>query len=471
MSVVVRFPPSPTGSLHIGGARTALFNWLYAKHFGGKFLMRVEDTDRERSTPESIETIIEGMQWLGFDWDNKDPDQNNGKHYYSQFDMRERHVAVAQQLLDEGKAYYCYCSPEELTEMRDAQKAAGETMRYDGRWRDRDAREAPEGVKPVIRLKVPQEGETVINDQVMGEVTVKNSQLDDMILVRGDGTPTYMLAVVVDDHDMGVTHVIRGDDHLTNTFRQVQVYKAMGWDEAVYAHLPLILGPDGAKLSKRHGAPAVSDYRDQGYLPEAVRNYLLRLCWSHGDDEIISTEQAIEWFDFDGVGKSPAQFDFAKLKHLNAHYINEMPDEDCAKVAKPFVEKKLGRALTESDEALLLATLPDIKPRVQLLTEIAEATQFYFEAVAPDEAAQEKLTDEAKAYLKTLAERFDALDDFTQDNVKATIKGLSKELGVKMGLVAQPLRAALTGRTNSPPIFGAVALLGKDEVLKRLNKI
>ncbi len=469
--VVVRFPPSPTGFLHIGGARTALFNWLYAKHCGGKFLMRVEDTDRGRSTPESVDTIIEGMKWLGFDWDNKDPEQNKGKPYYSQFDMRDRHVAVAQQLLKEGKAYHCYASPEELTAMREEQKAAGKTTRYDGRWRDRDSSEAPEGVKPVIRLKVPQEGETVVTDKVVGAVTVKNEQLDDMILVRADGTPTYMLAVVVDDHDMGVTHIIRGDDHLTNTFRQVQIYKAIGWDIPTYAHLPLILGPDGAKLSKRHGSPAVSTYRDEGYLPEALRNYLLRLCWAHGDDEIISTEQAIEWFDFDGVGKSPARFDFAKLKHLNAHYINEMEDASCAKVSRPFVEKRLGRAMTEEEMSLLIAAMPDIKPRVQLLAEIAEVAHFYFEELEPEDAALEKLTDEAKAHLKELAVRFDALADFTQDTVKTAIKEYAKEKGIKMGAVAPALRAALTGRMTSPPIFGAAALLGRDTVLKRLAKI
>lgn len=470
MSVVVRFAPSPTGFLHIGGARTALFNWLYARHFGGKFLMRVEDTDRARSTPESVQTILDGMTWLGLDWDNNNPDENSGKHYYSQFDKRDRHVEVAQKLLDEGKAYYCYCSPEELTQMRDEQKAASQPTRYDGRWRDCNM-EAPKDVKPVIRLKMPLDGETVINDKVLDSITVQNKQLDDMILVRADGTPTYMLAVVVDDYDMGVTHVVRGDDHMTNTFRQVQIYKAMGWAVPDYAHLPLILGPDGAKLSKRHGAPAVSAYRDQGYLPEAICNYLLRLCWSHGDDEIIPTKQAIEWFDFDGLGKSPARFDFAKLKHLNAHYITEMPDVDLAEAAKPFISKLLGRDLSEVETALLVAALPDIKPRVQLLTEIAAATRFYFEEIEPDEKAQKQLTDEAKMHLKALAAGMKDLPDFTQDLVKTLIKEYGKSHDVKMGVVAQPLRAALTGSTASPPIFAAAALLGRDEVLKRLGKL
>ncbi|HEU0118854.1 MAG TPA: glutamate--tRNA ligase, partial [Alphaproteobacteria bacterium] len=310
MSVIVRFAPSPTGFLHIGGARTALFNWLYAKHTGGKMLLRIEDTDRARSTPESIQTILEGMTWLGLSWEGE---------AISQFARFERHAEVAKQMVANGTAYYCYCSPEELEAMRAEQKAKGLPQRYDGRWRDRSASDAPAGGKPVIRLKAPQTGETTVDDQVMGSITVQNSQLDDMVLLRADGTPTYMHAVVVDDHDMGITHVVRGDDHMTNTFRQVQIYKSMGWDIPAFAHLPMILGPDGAKLSKRHGAPAVSDYRDRGYLPEAIRNYLLRLCWSHGDDEIITTEQAIEWFDFDGVGKSPARFDFAKLGSINAH--------------------------------------------------------------------------------------------------------------------------------------------------------
>lgn len=469
MSVVVRFAPSPTGYLHIGGARTALFNWLYARHHGGKFLMRVEDTDRQRSTPESVQTILDGMTWLGLDWDNNDPAQNGGKHYYSQFDMRERHAAVAQQMLANGTAYYCYCSPDELEAMRAEQKAKGLPLRYDGRWRDRAASEAPAGVKPVIRLKAPREGETIVRDQVMGEITVKNEQLDDMILLRADGTPTYMLAVVVDDHDMGVTHVIRGDDHLTNTFRQVQIYKAMGWELPVFAHLPMILGPDGAKLSKRHGAPAVSDYRERGYLPEAIRNYLLRLCWAHGDDEIISMSQAIEWFDFSGVGRSPARFDFAKLAHLNAHYINQTPDDRLAELAAPFMEEVLGRPLSAQEMKTLQAALPDIKPRVQLLTEIAGAAQFYFMRLDPDEKALKILTPDAKGHLAVLADRLKELGNWSHETIEALFRTYAEEKGLKLGGVAQPLRAALTGRGVSPPIFTAAALLGRDEVLTRLD--
>jgi glutamyl-tRNA synthetase len=469
MSVVVRFPPSPTGFLHIGGARTALFNWLYAKHTGGKFLMRVEDTDRERSTPESVQTIIEGLQWLGFDWDNKNDPANNGKSWYSQFEHSARHVEVAKQLLAAGKAYYCYCSPEELDAMRAAQKAAGQPMRYDGRWRDRPASEAPAGVKPVVRLKAPQTGETIIEDKVLGRIVVQNTQMDDMILLRADGSPTYMLAVVVDDHDMGVTHIIRGDDHMTNTFRQVQIYKAMDWDVPVYAHLPLILGPDGAKLSKRHGAPAVSDYRDRGYLPEAVRNYLLRLCWSHGDDEIIPTEQAIKWFDFDGIGKSPARFDFTKLNSVNAHYMGITPDAELAKLTVPFVAKLLGRDLTEAETGILAGMMPDIKPRSQTLVEAAEASRFLFERIAPDEKAQKLLTPEARALLGALAEEMKMLPVFDGPSIEALFRSFAERKGVKLGGIAQPFRAALTGRAVSPPLFTAAALMGRDEVLKRIE--
>ncbi len=469
MSVVVRFAPSPTGFLHIGGARTALFNWLYARHTGGNFLMRVEDTDRQRSTPESVQTILDGMTWLGMDWDNNDPALNHGRPYYSQFDMAVRHQEVAQQMLANGTAYYCYASPQDLDAMRAEQKEKGLPQKYDGRWRDRPTSEASEGVKPVVRLKAPQTGETVVEDKVLGRVTVQNAQLDDMILLRADGSPTYMLAVVVDDHDMGITHVIRGDDHFTNTFRQVQIYKAMGWDVPTFAHLPMILGPDGAKLSKRHGAPAVSDYRDRGYLPEAIRNYLLRLCWGHGDDEIISTKQAIEWFDFDGVGRSPARFDFAKLNHLNAHYIGQMENNALAAMTLPFLKKKLGRSVGEVEQALLEKALPDIKPRVQLLTEIAEAAQFYFYILEPDEKAQKILTPEAKALLAELMGWIEAAEPFTHDVLEGIFRAYAEENGLKLGSVAQPLRAALTGRGVSPPIFTAAALLGKEEVLKRLG--
>lgn len=466
--VVVRFPPSPTGYLHIGGARTALFNWLFAKHHGGKFLLRIEDTDRERSTPESVQTILEGMEWLGLDWDNKD---YGGQGYYSQYAHRERHAEVAREMLAKGKAYYCYCSPQELEAMRAEQKAKGQPTRYDGRWRDRPASEAPAGVNPVIRLKAPQTGETVVDDQVMGRVTVQNSQLDDMILLRADGTPTYMLAVVVDDHDMGVTHVLRGDDHLTNTFRQVQIYKAMGWDVPTYGHFPMILGPDGAKLSKRHGSPAISAYRDKGYLPEAIRNYLLRLCWAHGDDEIIPTDKAIEWFGLDGIGKSPARFDFAKLGSVNAHYIKQKDDAELAKLSAPFVAQAIGRELAPEHVALLTCAMPDLKPRAQTLVEIAQMAAFYFHEgpMQLDEKAQKLMTPEARQHLAALVEKLKALpeSDWKAETIEAAARAYAEEKGLKLGAVAQPLRAALSGSTVSPPIFTVAAILGREECLRR----
>jgi glutamyl-tRNA synthetase len=467
-SAITRFAPSPTGYLHIGGARTALFCWLFAKHHGGKNLLRIEDTDRARSTPESIETILDGLNWLGLDWDNKD---YNGRSYYSQYEQRTRHADVARQMVANGTAYYCYASTAELDAMRAEQKEKGYPQRYDGRWRDRPASDAPKDIPPVIRLKAPQNGETTIHDAVMGTITVQNSQLDDMVLLRADGVPTYMHAVVVDDHDMGITHVIRGDDHMTNSFRQVQIYKAMGWDIPTFAHLPMILGPDGAKLSKRHGAPAVSDYRDRGYLPEAVRNYLLRLCWSHGDDEIISTAQAIEWFDLDGIGKSPARFDFAKLGSVNAHYIKLADDPRLAKLVEPFLARTLGQALSPAQMDMLTRAMPDLKTRAQTIVEIADMAVFYFHsgALPMDEKAKKLLTPEAKQYLADLASRIETLPDFTAEAVENIFRVYAEEKTIKLGAIAQPLRAALTGSTVSPPIFGVAALLGREESLKRIR--
>lgn len=468
MSIVTRFAPSPTGFLHIGGARTALFCWLFAKHHQGKFLMRIEDTDRARSTPESIETILDGLKWLGMDWDNKD---YKGRDYYSQYAERERHVEVAHQMIANGTAYYCYASTQELEEMRAEQKAKGLPQKYDGRWRDRPVSEAPKDVPPVIRLKAQQTGETTVHDAVMGTITVQHSQLDDMVLVRADGTPTYMHAVVVDDHDMGVTHVIRGEDHMTNTFRQVQIYKAMGWDVPTFAHLPLLLGPDGAKLSKRHGAPAVSDYRERGYLPEAVCNYLLRLCWSHGDDEIIPRAQAIEWFDLSGVGKSPARFDFTKLGSVNSHYIKLTPDAELAKLVEPFINRALGIEVSAAQIDLLAQAMPDLKPRAQTLVEIAEMAKFYFHsgAFTFDEKSKKVLSDEAKSYLVALAKQIEGLADYSGEAVEGLFRAFAEEKAVKLGAVAQPLRVALSGSTVSPPIFGVAGLLGKEEVLKRIQ--
>jgi len=461
---IVRFAPSPTGFLHIGGARTALFNWLYAKHYDGKFLLRIEDTDRERSTPQSVQTILEGLRWLGLDWDDEP---------VSQFARFERHADVARQMVANGTAYYCFATPKELEEMRAEQKIKGLPQRYDGRWRDRPASEGPKDVKPVIRLKAPLTGETTVHDLVMGSITVQNAQLDDMILLRGDGTPTYMHAVVVDDHDMHITHVMRGDDHMTNTFRQMQIYKAMGWTLPAFAHLPMILGPDGAKLSKRHGAPAVSDYRDRGYLPEAIRNYLLRLCWSHGDDEIISTEQAMEWFDFNGIGKSPARFDFVKLGNVNAHYIKQTDTKKLAELAEPFLAKTLGHSLSPKQRDQLSAAMPDLKPRAQTIVELADMAVFYFQddPFTMDDKTKKLLTPEARHHLAAIAARIKTLPEFSSEAVENLCRLYANDNGLKLGAVAQPLRAALAGSTVSPPIFGVAALLGKEESLRRINRI
>jgi glutamyl-tRNA synthetase len=462
MTVVTRFAPSPTGYLHIGGARTALFNWLFAKHHGGKYLLRIEDTDRARSTEPAIAAILDGLSWLGLPWD--------GEVTY-QFSRAARHAEVALEMLAKGHAYHCYASPQELDEMRAAQKAEGKPMRYDGRWRDRDPSEAPAGVKPVVRLKAPQSGQTVIQDAVQGEVTVENAQLDDMILLRADGTPTYMLAVVVDDHDMGVTHVIRGDDHLNNAFRQLQIIRAMGWPEPVYAHIPLIHGPDGAKLSKRHGALGVDAYRDMGFLPEALRNYLLRLGWGHGDDEIISTAQAIEWFDLDGVGRSPSRFDMAKLTNLNAHYLREKPDAELLPLVLPRLEEKLGTVDPAGRERIVRG-LPGVKQRARTLIELADSLAFYARAGAPpiaDDKARALLTPDARAVIAKLAPALEPqASDWSEKALEDAVREFAEANGLKLGQVAQPLRVALTGSTASPGIFEVLAVLGPAESKVRL---
>jgi glutamyl-tRNA synthetase len=461
--VVARFAPSPTGFLHIGGARTALFNWLFARHHGGKFLLRIEDTDRARSTQAAIEAILDGMRWLGLDWD--------GDVVY-QFARAARHAEVAHELLANGHAYRCYATAEELAELREQQRAARQPLRYDGRWRDRDPSEAPEGAPHVIRLKAPTRGETVIDDRVQGRVTVQNIELDDMILLRSDGTPTYMLAVVVDDHDMGVTHVIRGDDHLNNAFRQLALIRAMGWPEPVYAHIPLIHGADGAKLSKRHGALGVDAYRDElGMLPEAVNNYLLRLGWGHGDDEIISREQAIEWFELDGVGRSPARFDLKKLESLNGHYIREADDGRLADLIVPLIERDCGQLLTADDRALLQRGMPVLKPRAKNLNELAQNAAFLFRKrpINMDEAASLLLDDAALALLAAVHRAIAPLEDWTSPSLEGAVRGVADAAGLGLGKIAQPLRAALTGRATSPGIFDVLVLLGRDESLARLT--
>ena len=462
MTIVTRFAPSPTGYLHIGGARTALFNWLFARHHGGKYLLRIEDTDRARSTEPAIEAILDGLSWLGLPWD--------GEVTY-QFSRAARHAEVALEMLAKGHAYHCYASPQELDEMRAAQKAAGKPMRYDGRWRDRDPSEAPAGVKPVVRLKAPQTGQTVIKDAVQGEVTVENAQLDDMILLRADGTPTYMLAVVVDDHDMGVTHVIRGDDHLNNAFRQLQIIRAMGWPEPVYAHIPLIHGPDGAKLSKRHGALGVDAYRDMGFLPAALRNYLLRLGWGHGDDEIISTAQAIEWFDLDGVGRAASRFDMAKLTNLNAHYLRETPDAELLPLVLPRIEEKLGTVDAAGRERIVRG-LSGVKPRARTLIELADGLAFYARTGAPpiaDDKARALLTPDARAVMAKLAPALEPrASDWSEKALEVAVREFAEANGLKLGQVAQPLRVALTGSTASPGIFEVLAVLGPAESKVRL---
>lgn len=456
--VVTRFAPSPTGFLHIGGARTALFNLLFARHHGGKFLLRIEDTDRARSTEPAIAAILDGMRWLDLDWD--------GDEVY-QFSRASRHAEVAHAMLANGHAYKCFATAEELEAMRAGQRANKQPLRYDGRWRDRDASEAPEGAPFVVRLKAPREGSVTIDDQVQGSVTVNNSELDDMVLLRSDGTPTYMLAVVVDDHDMGVTHIIRGDDHLNNAFRQLPIYRAMGWEEPSYAHIPLIHGADGAKLSKRHGALGVDAYRDElGLLPEAVSNYLLRLGWGHGDDEIISREQAIEWFDLAGVGKSPSRFDLKKLENLNGHYIRASDDSRLAEL----VAKRLPFEITESQSTLLEAAMPSLKPRAANLNEIADGAMFLFRTrpLDLDEGARALLEGDAPALLAAVHTALDAAGSWDTEALEAAVRTVADDAEVKLGAVAQPLRAALVGRRTSPGIFDVLALLGREESLARI---
>jgi len=459
MSVTVRFAPSPTGFLHIGGARTALFNWLFAKHHGGKFLLRIEDTDRARSTKEAVDAIIDGMGWLGLDWDGE---------IVSQSQRSARHADIARQLLAEGNAYYCYCTPQELEAMREKARAEGRSVRYDGTWRDRDPKEAPPGVPPVIRLKAPQTGETVIEDHVQGRVVVANEQLDDLIILRADGTPTYNLSVVVDDHDMAITHVIRGDDHLNNAFRQTQIYRGLGWMVPEFAHVPLIHGPDGAKLSKRHGALGVDAYRDMGYLPAALRNYLLRLGWSHGDAEIISTREAIEWFDLGAIGRAPARFDFMKLGNLNGHYMREIGDAELTALVAPFIERSLERRLGEAEQQRLIAAMPGLKPRAKTLVELAEIAHFY---VAPrpipiDDKARTLLTPAKHLLVEIAAAWGDAA--WHAAALEEAARNFAAARGLKLGAVAQPLRAAITGSTASPPIFEVIEVLGRAETMARL---
>jgi glutamyl-tRNA synthetase len=465
--VVTRFAPSPTGYLHIGGARTALFNWLYARHTGGKFLLRIEDTDRERSTKAAVEAILDGLKWLELDWD--------GEPIY-QFPRAQRHRDLAKALLAAGHAYHCFASPQELAQMREAAKAAGRSRLYDGRWRDRDAAEALAGVKPVIRLKAPLDGETVIEDRVQGRVVWQNADLDDMIILRSDGTPVYNFAVVVDDHDMGVTHVIRGVEHLTNAARQVQLYKAMGWDVPVFAHVPLIHGPDGAKLSKRHGALGIEAYRAMGFLPAGLRNYLVRLGWSHGDAEIFSTEEAIAWFDIDDINKSPARLDFAKLADVNAHYIRQAREDELIQRLKDVLPElangeQTAARIAEVGWDKLAKALPTLKERAKTLKELIDGARYVLAArpLPMDEKAAKVLDSQGRARLAALLDELERAADWQAPALEAMVRAYAERSGQKLGAVAQPLRAALTGSTVSPPVFDVMSVLGREEALARLR--
>jgi glutamyl-tRNA synthetase len=466
MAVVTRFAPSPTGFLHIGGARTALFNWLYARGRGGKMLLRIEDTDRERSTQAAIDAILDGLNWLGIGWD--------GEVVY-QFARAARHREVVEQLLATGNAYRCYASPDELKDMREAARREGRSKLYDSRWRDRDPSDAPPGVKPAIRLKAPLTGETVIDDQVQGRVIWQNENLDDLVLLRSDGSPTYMLAVVVDDHDMDVTHIIRGDDHLTNAARQKQIYDALGWPVPVMAHIPLIHGPDGSKLSKRHGALGVDAYRAMGYLPVALRNYLVRLGWAHGDQEIFSAEEMIAAFDLPQIGRSPARFDFAKLESLNGHYIRQSADADllaAIDLLLPHIEggAELAAKMTPELRQQWLAAMPSLKERAKTLLDLIDGAKFLLadRPLPLDDKAAALLTPDAKALLADIGAELAAVEPWTAETTEQAVRTFAERKGAKLGAIAQPLRAALTGRTTSPGIFEVLAVLGKAESLARV---
>ncbi len=501
-SPVVRFAPSPTGYLHIGGARTALFNWLYAKRHGGKFLLRIEDTDRERNNPEAVAAILDGLTWLELEWEGE---------AVSQFARAARHKDVAESMLSSGGAYRCYLTRDELDAMRAEAEATKQPLVVKSPWRDRDPGLAPVGVPSTIRLRSPDDGETVVADAVQGRVVFPNKDLDDLIILRSDGTPTYNLAVVVDDHDMGVTHVVRGVDHLTNAARQAQIYAANGWAIPQFAHVPLIHGADGAKLSKRHGALGVEAYRSMGYLPAALRNYLVRLGWSHGDDEIIATPQLIEWFGLEAIGRSPARLDLKKLEDTNAHYIKTAASAELVDRCRDLLARYTGdfaALVAEHDPKLqrgdvnlarnVLALLPKVPDGVTLAARFSAAGWERFEALLPalreraktlpelidgalflvmqrplafDDKAQKQLDPAARVILSALLPRLAGLDTFDAVTLEAAVRTYAEETATKLGAVAQPLRAALTGRTVSPPVFDVMAVLGREETLARLREL
>jgi glutamyl-tRNA synthetase len=465
--IITRFAPSPTGFLHIGGARTALFNWLFARKHGGKMLLRIEDTDRERSTDAAIEAIIDGLKWLGLTWD--------GDTVF-QFARAGRHAEAAHSLLAQGKAYHCYASQQELEEMRELAKAEKRPMRYDGRWRDRDPSEAPAGVKPVIRLRAPLTGETVVNDEVQGRVIWQNKDLDDLVLLRSDGTPTYMLAVVVDDHDMHITHVIRGDDHLTNAARQTQIYQAFDWETPIFSHIPLIHGPDGAKLSKRHGALGVEAYRSMGYLPPALRNYLVRLGWAHGDQEFFTTEEMIAAFDLKGIGRSPSRFDFAKLENLNGHYMRASDDADLVSALENLLPelgppRGISAPMTTALKSRLLEAMPGLKGRARTLVELLDSASYLYapRPLVLEEKAAAQIDDAARQRIAAIIPVLAALTDWSAAGTELAMREFAETHVIKLGQIAQPLRAALTGKTTSPGVFDVMAVLGRDECMARLE--
>ncbi|MBR0558499.1 glutamate--tRNA ligase [Neokomagataea anthophila] len=462
MTIRTRFAPSPTGLLHVGNARAALFNFLYARHHGGQFLLRVEDTDRERSTQKAVDVLLDGLKWMGLTPDEEPVFQST---------RQDRHTEVAQDLLERGLAYRCYCTPEELTAMREKAMAEKRPPRYDGTWRDRDPSEAPEGAPFAVRLKAPRDGETIIKDLVQGDVRVANAEMDDLIILRSDGTPTYLHAVVCDDHDMGITHVMRGDDHLTNTFRQAMIYRAMGWDLPHFAHLPLIHGPDGAKLSKRHGAASVVDFRDEGYLPEALCNYLLRLGWGHGDAEILSREDQIRLFDLDGVGRSPSRMDYAKLSHFNSVWMRQTDDARLTDDVLERLKTHDGVTITDATRSRVLALMPGLKERAKTLVELTNNAAFagFSLPLTFTPKAEKLLGEDGQNVLKGIRASLAALPDFTPEAVDGALRAYAEANTLKLGSVAQPLRAAMTGSTTSPGIDLTLAALGQDEVLARID--
>jgi len=455
MKVRTRFAPSPTGMLHIGGARTALFSWLYARHAGGEFVLRIEDTDRERSTDEATQVILDGMKWLGLDWDSEPVFQSH---------RQAEHIVAAEQLIEEGHAYRCYCTKEELDAMREAQQAAGKKPMYDGRCRHRSDR--PDGVPFVIRFRSPDVGETVVNDLVLGTVSFPNEELDDLILVRSDGTPTYNLAVVADDSAMGITHVVRGSDHLNNTPRQIQLYEALGLPVPQFAHIPLIHGPDGAKMSKRHGAVAITEYREKGYLPTAVNNYLARLGWSHGDEEVFSMQKLIELFDLKQVGKAAARFDQQKLDWLNAYWLRESAPESLAESVASLLDVD---TTSGPDMAKVIASLQE---RSKNLNELAAGARFFFAAPASydEKAVQKNFKDETWQLLESFVAKAEALSEWSGEAAHGLIASICEEAEVGMGKLAQPIRVLVAGVPVSPPIDATLELLGRDETLARIHK-